>query len=61
MLTPQNYFSFVIKTGNCFVLGKHFKYVYPTPPPWAGCDTKSIFKWNKAGLNQIDSYLSQGH
>ena len=31
--------------------------VYPTPPPWAGCNTRSIFKWNKAGLNLEFSFL----
>ena len=25
--------------------------IYPTPPPKAGCDTRSIFKQSKAGFN----------
>ena len=27
--------------------------IYPTPPPHAGNDTKSIFKYSKAGLNSV--------
>ena len=25
--------------------------IYPTPPPQAECDTRSIFKWSKACFN----------
>ena len=25
--------------------------IYPTPPPWVGSDTRSIFKWSTTGLN----------
>ena len=25
--------------------------IYPTPPPWAGCDKGSVFKQSKVGLN----------
>ena len=27
--------------------------IYPTPPPPAGCDTRSIFMWSTAGLNSV--------
>ena len=29
----------------------------PTPPPSAACDTRSVFKWSKAGLNSEFSFL----
>ena len=30
-----------------------FVYIYPTPPQWAACDTRSIFKRSKAALNSV--------
>ena len=29
--------------------------IYPTPPPWAGCDIRSffLFKWSTFGLNSV--------
>ena len=43
-------FSHII---NFILKGNHERqvYIYPTPPPHAGCDTKSILKWSKASLN----------
>ena len=34
-----------------------YVYIYPTPPPWAGCDTRSNFKWSSAGLNSEFSFF----
>ena len=30
----------------------HILCIYPTPPLWAGCDTRSIFKQSTAGYHQ---------
>ena len=45
-----------------YVFTKHFTqagfsvYVFTNHSAWAGCNTKSIFKWNSAGLNSEFSF-----
>ena len=34
--------------------------IYLNPPPWAGCDTRSILKKNKASLNSDLSFTKTG-
>ena len=33
-----------------------YVYIYPTPPPWAECDTRSIFEQSIAGLKAVFSF-----
>ena len=44
-------------------VNKHFSnlYIYPTPSPWAGCDTGSIFKQSTTGLNSDFSFSQTDH
>ena len=32
--------------------------IYPTPPLWVGCNTKSIFSWSTGGLNFVFLFLN---
>ena len=33
--------------------------IHPPPPLWAGCNTRSVFKWSKAGLNSVFFFLAR--
>ena len=39
---------------------KVYRYIYPKSLLWSKCDTKPIFKWNKAGLNPCFSFYKIG-
>ena len=40
----------------CFVFHLIYVYIHPALPPWAGRDTRSIFKQSTAGLNSEYSF-----
>ena len=49
-------FLYCFLNAFCFIYHPHLEFsvcIYPTLPPWAGCDTRSIFKRNLTGLNLL--------
>ena len=41
-------------------LGEINMHVFTNPSAWAGCDTRSIFKWISTGLNSEFSFSETG-
>ena len=41
----------LVKSKSLNYIWDFFRYIYPTRVPEAGCDTRSIFKRGKSGLN----------
>ena len=47
----ENRFTFLLEGFGWLVIRDMSAGIHLTPPPKAGCITRSIFKWRKAGLN----------
>ena len=41
---------------SCLKNYRNIAYIYPTPPPWAGCNTRWIFMQSLTGLNTEFSF-----